>query len=86
MLQPDAVYVLKANEPGFSVNFFNQQLQVGLKNGSIKVFCLSVSFFRSVPLLLLLLCFGSFLRCYLSKWPISFVLLLFLILVTSFQL
>lgn len=43
MLQPDAVYVLKAQEPVYSVTFLNQQLQVGKKNGNIAIYCLSVS-------------------------------------------
>jgi len=41
MLQPDATYILKSQEPAYSVTFLNQQLQVGKKNGNIAVYCLS---------------------------------------------
>lgn len=53
MLQPDAVFVLKAHEPVYSVTFLSQQLEVGKRNGNIAVYCLSVR-------ILLLLCFFQF--------------------------
>lgn len=43
MLQPDAVYVLKAHEPVYSLTFLNQQLLAGKKNGNVALYCLSVS-------------------------------------------
>lgn len=75
MLQPDPVYELKSktSEPVHSLNFFNQQLQVG-KRGSVSVYCLSVS------RVLLLHCFHTtFLRVILKMPILPF-------LVASFQL